>query len=110
MSRIVNLDILNLMPLGCITTSDFHRHLMLMTLAPLVVGFLMILAFKLFKAAGKKHRANQIFGWFLFLSFLVLPGVSMKCFQQFGCTTFGGEKQRVAKRCADTSSASLLTS
>ena len=65
------------MPLGCITTSDFHRRLVVMTLVPLVIGFLMILAYKAFKAAGKKQRANEIFGWFLFLSFLFLPIVSM---------------------------------
>jgi hypothetical protein len=96
-SSIVNLDFLNLMPLGCITTSDFHRRLVVMTLVPLLLGVMMVVAYKFFKAGGMKKRANDIFGWLLFLSFLVLPSVSMKCFQQFGCTKFDGGEERRGK-------------
>ena len=61
-SSIVKLDFLNLMPLGCITTSDFHRTLVVMTLGPFTLGFLNLLLYKAFKTCGAKQRANETFG------------------------------------------------
>ncbi|GMI00164.1 hypothetical protein TrLO_g11697 [Triparma laevis f. longispina] len=87
-SSIVNLDFLNLMPLGCITDSDFHRTLVMMTLGPFILGLLIILAYKLFKAIGQKSKANETFGWFLFMTFAILPSVSTKVFSTFACREF----------------------
>ena len=58
---VVNLDFINLMPLGCITNSNFHRQLLGMTLMPSVLGAAMVLAYKSFKAVGRKVLANEIF-------------------------------------------------
>ncbi|GMH69242.1 hypothetical protein TrST_g1107 [Triparma strigata] len=90
-SSIVNLDFLNLMPLGCVTTSDFHRTLVVMTLGPFTLGLLNLLLYKAFKTCGKKHRSHETFGWFLFMTFLVLPSVATKIFSTFACRDFDGD-------------------
>lgn len=46
-SSIVNLDFLTLIPLGCITDSDFHKILEMQTLGPFIFGATMLIAFKL---------------------------------------------------------------
>ena len=84
-SSIVNLDFLNLMPLGCITTSDFHRTLLVMTLGSFILGAIMLIAYKYFKFIGAKSKANETFGWFLFMTFLILPSVCVKIFSTFAC-------------------------
>ncbi|GMH72119.1 hypothetical protein TL16_g05834 [Triparma laevis f. inornata] len=77
----VNLDFLNLMPLGCITTSNFHRTLVVMTLGPFIIGSLNILLYIALRASGANYRANEAFGWFLFMTFLILPSVCTKIFR-----------------------------
>ena len=84
-SSIVNLDFLTLMPLGCITDSDFHKILVMQTLGPFILGASMLIAYKLLKASGAKSKANQTFGWFLFMTFMILPSVSTKIFSTFAC-------------------------
>ena len=85
MSAIVNLDFLNLMPLGCITASDFHRTLLFMTLGPLILGMFNLLIYVYFKVIGAKSKANQALGWFLLMTFMILPSVSTKIFSTFAC-------------------------
>jgi len=77
----VNLDFLYLMPLGCITTSNFHRTLVAMTLGPFILGSLNILLYIVLRASGANYRANEAFDWFLFMTFLILPSVCTKIFR-----------------------------
>ena len=84
-NTIVNLDFLNLMPLGCITTSDFHRTLVVMTLGPFILGMFNMLVVKYLKMSGAKSKANEAFGWFLLMTFMILPSVSTKIFSTFAC-------------------------
>jgi len=85
---IVNLDFLGLMPLGCVMNKNFHHQLLMQTLLPLVTGILMITLYFTFKRAGNVQRANSTFGWFLFMTFLVLPNVSTKIFTTLACREF----------------------
>ena len=88
---IVNLDFLNLMPLGCLSTYDYHRSLVVTTASPVLLSAMMMIWYRALIGARKQKAANALFGWFLFLSFLVLPSVSTKIFYNFACNDFDGD-------------------
>ncbi|GMI01202.1 hypothetical protein TrST_g6997 [Triparma strigata] len=88
---IFNLDFLSLMPVGCLSTYNYHRRLVVTTAGPLLLSILMMIWYKALIKARKHKAANALFGWFLFLSFLVLPSVSTMIFYNFACKDFDGD-------------------
>ncbi|GMI11479.1 hypothetical protein TrLO_g5191 [Triparma laevis f. longispina] len=86
---IVNLNFVSLMPLGCIMQSDFHHQMIGYTLVPLIIGGLMILAYNFLKRKPSTvGLSNEIFALFLFMTFLILPTVSIQIFSTFACRDF----------------------
>ncbi|GMI20590.1 hypothetical protein TeGR_g10141 [Tetraparma gracilis] len=90
LSAAVNVDFISFMPIGCMTPTNFHSSLVGYT-----AGFLLVFAVMLAAWAcnrkSKPEFANKIFGYFLALTFLVLPSISIKIFSTFACRTFDGE-------------------
>ena len=77
---IVNVDIINFMPLDCVVVSNFHSKLVGYTLTPLFLGGIMLAFYwKLGKSGEEwsKHR-NWIFSMFLLGTFYVLPSETLK--------------------------------
>jgi len=95
---IVNLNFVTLMPIGCIMQSDFHHVMMGYTLIPLAVGMVMGLAFGILKLRSETKRlSNKIFSAFLFMTFLILPSVSIQIFATFACREFDSGYGRFLK-------------
>lgn len=89
-SAIVNLEFLNMLPLGCIMNTNYHDTLLSYTLIPFLIGLCMIIAYRILKSKGNIGASNTIFGWFLFMTFLILPSVSTKILYTFACRDFDG--------------------
>ncbi|GMH62118.1 hypothetical protein TrLO_g3231 [Triparma laevis f. longispina] len=90
-SSIVNLDFLNMLPVGCVMSSfNYHHTLLIYTLVPFLIGFNMIVAYLILRKKGKIAASNAIFSWFLFMMFLILPSVSSKILNTFACRYFDG--------------------
>ena len=87
-AAVVNVEFLNMMPLGCVMTSNFHHTLLAYTLGPFVIGVAMMIAYAILKRKGNVEASNSVFGWFLFMTFLILPSVGMKLLSMFGCRLF----------------------
>ena len=88
---VVNLNFISLMPLGCIMKSDFHRQMVGYTAIPFIIGLVMIVAYAILKRNKRSiPLSNEIFASFLFLTFLVLPSVSIQIFSTFACREFDG--------------------
>ncbi|GMH72487.1 hypothetical protein TrLO_g15570 [Triparma laevis f. longispina] len=90
MASVVNVEFLSMMPLGCVMNSDSHHTLLMYTLTPFFAGVGMLIAYKVLKLKGKVEASNAVFGWFLFMTFFILPSVSMKIFSTFACREFDG--------------------
>ena len=75
---VVNVEFLNMMPLGGVINSNFHHTLVVYTLVPFLTGIAMMIAYVILKRSGKVEASNTVFGWFLFMTFLILPSVSTK--------------------------------
>ncbi|GMI38133.1 hypothetical protein TeGR_g10821 [Tetraparma gracilis] len=86
-STVVNLDFVAYMPVGCVAATNFHSSLVGYTLGPLVVFAAMLLLYWA-KKGSKPEFANKVFGYFLALTFLLLPSVSIKIFSTFACRIF----------------------
>ena len=93
---IVNLNFVNLMPIGCIMPSNFHHQMMGYTLIPLAIAAIMISAYQIVKIMQRRSKetedqrfysgiSNEIFSLFLFMTFLILPTVSIQIFSTFAC-------------------------
>jgi hypothetical protein len=100
----VNSSISSIFPLGCAAHYNFVSKLFINTLAPVVIGVVLTIAFlgeylqkrwaiqnNLSRRKGEKRQAfesikNKYFNLFLYISFLLLPGVSTIIFQTFSCT------------------------
>lgn len=91
---VLSLDVLSLMPIGCITSnSNFHYNMLAYTFGPFSIGVLMVASYSLLRlkhSDSAKKLANKIFGAFLALSFIFLPSVSIKIFSNFACHDFDG--------------------
>ena len=91
---IVNLNIISLMPLGCIIPLNFHIQMVSYTTIPFVIGLIMIIAYSILKRnkrdASSISLSNEIFASFLFMTFLILPSVSIQIFSTFACKEFDG--------------------
>ena len=91
---VLSLDVLSLMPIGCITSnSNFHYSMLVYTFVPFSIGVLMVALYSLLRlkhSDSAKQLANKIFGAFLALSFIILPSVSIKIFSNFACHEFDG--------------------
>ncbi|GMI11382.1 hypothetical protein TrVE_jg4951 [Triparma verrucosa] len=91
-SSVVNLNFISLMPLGCIMPSDFHHQMVGYTVIPLVIGLIMIVAYAILKRYESTiPLSNEIFASFLFMTFLILPSVSIQIFSTFACRDFDGD-------------------
>ena len=60
-----------------------------MTFIPFILGSVMVCAYKFFKPRNREI-AEEIFSWFLFMTFIILPAVSTKVFNTFACRDFDG--------------------
>ena len=80
-SSVVNVEFLNMMPLGCVMNSNFHHTLVVYTLVPFFIGVAMMIAYVILKRSGKVEASKIVYGWFLFMTFLILPSVSTKLFR-----------------------------
>ncbi|GMH57983.1 hypothetical protein TL16_g02514 [Triparma laevis f. inornata] len=89
-SSIVNLEFLNMLPLGCVMNTNYHDTLLSYTLIPFLIGLCMIIAYRILKSKGNIGASNTVFGWFLFMTFLILPSVSTKILYTFACRDFDG--------------------
>ncbi|GMH95180.1 hypothetical protein TL16_g13095 [Triparma laevis f. inornata] len=91
---VLSLDVLSLMPIGCITSnSNFHYSMLAYTFIPFSIGVVMVALYSLLRlkhSDSAKQLANKIFGAFLALSFIILPSVSIKIFSNFACHEFDG--------------------
>ncbi|GMH71547.1 hypothetical protein TL16_g05679 [Triparma laevis f. inornata] len=84
-SSVVNVEFLNMMPLGFVMNSNFHHTLVVYTLAPLFIGGAMMISYVTLKRRGKVEASNSVFGW---ISFLILSSFGMKLFSTFRCRKF----------------------
>ena len=89
-SSIVNLEFLNMMPIDCVMTTSYHYTLLIYTAIPFVAGVAMIVAYNILRRKGRITASNTIFGWLLFMMFLILPSVSTKILNTFACRDFDG--------------------
>lgn len=92
--NILSLDVISLMPIGCMTkASNFHYSMLVYTFVPFAIMVLMVLAYGVLSRgdASSKKLANKIFSAFLGLSFIILPSVSIKVFSNFACHEFDGD-------------------
>ena len=71
----------NMMPLGGVINSNFHHTLVVYTLVPFFIGVAMMIAYVILKRSGKVEASKIVYGWFLFMTFLILPSVSTKLFR-----------------------------
>jgi hypothetical protein len=85
----INLDVLTLAGLGCVSTFNFYNKLLVMTLTPLALTGVLRCAFNSTDDAKKK---GKYVGWFLKMSFFVFPGVSTVVLQTFPCYSFDDER------------------
>ena len=86
---VVNLNFISLIPLGCIMPSDFHHQLVGYTAIPFIIGLIMIIAYSILKRNNATiSLSNEIFAAFLFMTFLILPSVSIQIFSTFACREF----------------------
>ncbi|GMH87941.1 hypothetical protein TL16_g11009 [Triparma laevis f. inornata] len=92
--NVLSLDVISLMPLGCLTSkSNFHYNMLAYTFVPFSIGILMVLASNVLKnrsSDSAKQLANKIFGTFLALLFVILPSITIKIYSNFACHEFGG--------------------
>ena len=91
MSGIVNLNFISLMPLGCIFPSNYHGMLLGYTAPPIVfsvIGMLYYLILERRNDASTMDFRNKIFSSFLYLTFFILPSMSVKIFSTFACKEF----------------------
>ncbi|GMI22709.1 hypothetical protein TeGR_g13157 [Tetraparma gracilis] len=86
-STVANLDFVAYMPVGCVAATNFHSSLVGYTLGPLVAFAAMLLLYWA-KKGSKPEFANRLFSYFLALTFLLLPSVSIKIFSTFACRIF----------------------
>ena len=90
-SGIVNVNVISLMPVGCLLSSNFHTTLLAYTLLPTIIGLAMVASYHLMKKSDNQDvilLSNKVFASFLLLTFLILPTVSTQIFSTFACTTF----------------------
>ncbi|GMI13746.1 hypothetical protein TrLO_g2474, partial [Triparma laevis f. longispina] len=87
-SSVVNVEFINMMPLGCVMKSSFHHTLLIYTLVPFFAGVAMMIAYAILKHSGRVEASNNVYGWFLFMTFLILPTVSTNLFSTFACHEF----------------------
>ncbi|GMH47867.1 hypothetical protein TrLO_g3979 [Triparma laevis f. longispina] len=71
---VVNLNFIALMPIGCITSSDFHHQMVVYTSVPFITGLFMIIAYSILKRNSTTiSLSNEIFASFFLMTFLILP-------------------------------------
>jgi len=78
--NVFNLDVVPLLSSGCVAHAGFHYKLVVATAAPLALGAALLGANRfspLFR--------GQLFGAFLLLTFLILPGASVTIFSTWAC-------------------------
>ncbi|GMH50052.1 hypothetical protein TL16_g00680 [Triparma laevis f. inornata] len=86
---VVNLNFISLIPLGCIMPLDFHHQLVGYTAIPFIIGLIMIIAYSILKRNNATiSLSNEIFAAFLFMTFLILPSVSIQIFSTFAYREF----------------------
>ena len=83
-------DFVSFMPLGCMTDTNFHTSLVGYTIGPLLVFALLLVSYRATKST-RPELSNRIFSYFLTLTFLILPSVSIKIFSTFACRTFDND-------------------
>jgi hypothetical protein len=99
----VNSSISSIFPLGCAAQYDFVFKLYINTMVPVMIGIVMVIGFLLEylvqrrriqsnsnRQKGDKRKAfekikNKYVNVFLYISYLMLPGVSTIIFQTFTC-------------------------
>ena len=89
MHGILSVNVISLMPLGCILPSNYHTSLVYYTICPLVFWVVAMLTCAIMDKAGKfQNLQNKIFSFVLLMSFLLLPILSVKIFNTFSCQEF----------------------
>jgi Leucine-rich repeat (LRR) protein len=90
----VNINVVQIFSLGCISGWDFHISFVFACALPLFVATLLAIAavvYSLIKghnaAQGKKSR-QQAFGLFLLFLWCIFPFICNRTFQMFACETF----------------------
>ena len=86
-----SLDFISFLPLGCMFPASFYNTLLAYTLFPLLLSIVLIaIYFVLHKRTDKRSVSlrNNIFEVFLAMTFILLPGVSVKIFSTFACHEF----------------------
>lgn len=85
---IVNLDILKVFALGCTMPVNFHVELLVMTLGPIGLSLLVLLAYFVVPRVKKYHIdhteiKSKCMSVFIWITYLAFPSVSTKLFQAF---------------------------
>ena len=89
LNGIVTIDVISLMPLGCVVSTNHDSAMVLYTLVPLLFGVFMMMICGILEKAGKLVVVqNRIFSGVLLMTFIILPTISVKIFSTFGCTQF----------------------
>jgi hypothetical protein len=91
LSGLFSLDLISVMPVGCIFKSTHYTILLTYTLLPLFISGLLISWYlRLSKKEDERsiNLRNKLFELVLAITFLILPSVSIKIFSTFACHDF----------------------
>jgi hypothetical protein len=91
LSGLFSLDLISVMPVGCIFESTHYTILLSYTILPLFISCILIswyLWLSEKEDEGSINLRNKVFEVVLALTFLILPSVSIKIFSTFACQEF----------------------
>ncbi|GMH93142.1 hypothetical protein TrST_g13735 [Triparma strigata] len=89
-SGLFSLNLFVVMPLGCTMPAGHYASLLLYTIVPIVLTVI-LLGIRYALPEEYKNIRTKLFEVFLAMTFVILPGVSVKIFSTFACQKFDGD-------------------
>ena len=95
-SSVINVKVLQLVPLGCFIDTSFHRSLVAETVVPVLISVIIVLLTLVRSRLARTNAdAAQIrkdgFSMFLALTYLIFSSVSTRIFLTFRCEAYGDD-------------------
>ena len=94
-TSIFEFNFVRFLPLSCIRPFSYYDELVVTTLSPMILAFLITVGGKIasfFAKTDEQRKKVKIntFGYILFLMYVVFPSVSTCVLRYFGCVVFEG--------------------
>jgi len=94
-ASVANLNLISLVPVGCVVETNFYTTLTFYTLTPIFIAVLILLVYSVrarcLASENRRVFRDECMGVFLGLTFCVLVGVSTTIFKTFQCMTYGDD-------------------